>query len=138
MFRNVVVCLSVLTLPQAGWAADDCAVVDSWLTAQGAGVADLGPGQCSGQVNPDGQVCRWDFPYRADAAQAAFDAMSARLLACAGPDRLLADDQQVNHPDSYALNRYALRDKEVALSLKDKASLGKSLIFLRTAPLTRD
>ena len=135
MMRCILVCLSVLALPSAGWPSDACMALERWIDGQAPDMAGMVPGQCSMQIHPDAQVCRWDFAYRAEEAQAAFDAMSGALATCAEPSGALTEDQPVNHPDSYALHRYVLEGREVALSLKDKAALGKSLIFLRvTAP----
>ena len=129
--QRIAVVLSVLALPSVGWTAGSCVALERWLDEQAPHMAGMGPGQCSVQIHPDAQVCRWDFAYRAEEAQVAFDAMSGALATCAGPSGALTEDQPVNHPDSYALHRYMLQGREVALSLKDKAALGKSLIFLR-------
>lgn len=37
----------------------------------------------------------------------------------------------MNHPDSYAARRYELARAEVRLSVKDKAALGKTFVFIR-------
>lgn len=80
------------------------------------------------------QICRLSFTYRAKEAADTFEAWSASLLACAGPKNAILSDQPVNHPDSYFLHRFTLPQGEVSLSLKDKAALGQTLVFIQINP----
>lgn len=93
----------------------------------------MAPGECT-QVEEDERTCRWDFGYRDPAARESFETLSGQLERCAGPKGRMTDDIPVNHPDTYDLRIHAIDGFEVAVSLKDKAALGKSLIFLRSRP----
>lgn len=77
------------------------------------------------------QTCYWTFAYRAPEAEAAFEDWSNALLACYGSENAQLSDQPVNHPDSYILHRFKAETAEISLSLKDKAGLGQTLIFLQ-------
>ncbi|WP_135505534.1 hypothetical protein [Roseovarius aestuariivivens] len=74
-------------------------------------------------------VCMWRFGYRDQAAHDRFERLGALLELCLG--RELALDDSVNHPDSYQLRRFQIDDATVFLSIKDKASLRQTLVFLR-------
>ena len=128
---EIALAAAVVLLPAPGLGAPACAPLERWLEGQGPG--GRAPGECVVHVSPDGTVCRWDFAYRDAAARSVFDAMSQRLGDCAGPDGIVTDDQPVNHPDTYDLRRFAFAGMDMALSLKDKAALDKSLIFLRVS-----
>lgn len=77
--------------------------------------------------------CYWSFDYREPAAVAAFEAIITALTECLGPDAKRASDLGVNHPDSYDLRLFDSADRQFAVSLKDKAALQQTLVFLRTA-----
>lgn len=70
--------------------------------------------------------CNWSFPYRAPEAQTAFDTLNAAITACVGD--AVAQDAPVNHPDTYDLLGY---DGGISAALKDKATLGQTLVILR-------
>ena len=74
--------------------------------------------------------CHWSFPYRSAASAQGFDALVQRVADCADT----ADDHDgdaVNHPDSYDLRRFTVAGKSIDVSLKDKAALQQSIVFLR-------
>lgn len=75
--------------------------------------------------------CAWAFPLRARGAANTFEAFAGQLDACLAGRATLHGDSGVNHPDSYAARRYELERAEVSLSLKDKAALGKTFVFIR-------
>ena len=77
--------------------------------------------------------CQWSHSFRSDAAQAAFDDLGETVAACF-PAAKAVRDQPVNHPDFYDLRSYDLGGTELALSLKDKAALGKTFVFLHVRP----
>ncbi len=79
-------------------------------------------------------VCYWTYTYRESRAQDRFDMWSQALLACYGAENANLSDQPVNHPDSYTLHRFQSDTTEISLSLKDKAGLGQTLVFLQAAP----
>lgn len=99
------------------------ALPDSELIAECSTSLQLGGGQ---QVQ-----CGWPFAYRADAASAAFDQLNETVAACLGPDTVASRDQSVNHPDFYDLRLYQIAGMETAVSLKDKAALQQTYVFLR-------
>ena len=77
-----------------------------------------------------GITCRWDFPYRDNAAQQQAGTLWALLQKCR-PGEQLAVDQRVNHPDSYYLREWAGRTSTYRVSQKDKAGLKRTIVFLR-------
>jgi len=75
--------------------------------------------------------CAWAFPYRAKRAADTFDALAGKLDGCLARRATPHGDRSVNHPDSYAARRYELEQADVSLSVKDKAGLGKTFVFIR-------
>ncbi|MEM9044752.1 MAG: hypothetical protein AAGC81_08640 [Pseudomonadota bacterium] len=69
---------------------------------------------------------------RSPEAESDFKALSLKIEECLTPS-VGIDDQDVNHPDTFTARLYRIGDTEVSISLKDKASLGQTLIFLRAA-----
>lgn len=82
--------------------------------------------------------CYWAYDYRSAEAQARFEELQAQIEMCLGKDAALPADLQVNHPDSYALRQYEGQGRRVALSLKDKAGLGNTLVFLNLSASMTD
>lgn len=76
-------------------------------------------------------LCYWTYPYRDDRATSAFEDLSAEIQMCLPDAAELPADKAVNHPDSYLLDRYVQDEVVISTSLKDKAALGQSLVFLR-------
>lgn len=87
-------------------------------------------------LSGDRQIhCSWAFDYRAEAAKHAFDRLSKDVAACLGNDARMIEDQDVNHPDFYDLTSFETDEQTIAVSLKDKAALQQTYVFLRvTAP----
>lgn len=79
--------------------------------------------------------CGWAFPYREAPAQKAFQQLLSEVTACAEGNQASLADQHVNHPDYYDLQTFQLNDREIGVSLKDKAALGETYVFLRVSPL---
>lgn len=75
--------------------------------------------------------CGWAFSYRAPAATKAFQRLVKTVTDCLGAGATVTTDPRVNHPDSYHLQTFELEGREFGVSLKDKASLSKSIVFLR-------
>ena len=75
--------------------------------------------------------CTWTFPLRAQRATDSFDAFAGKLDGCLAQRATIHNDRSVNHPDSYTARRYDLEQAEVSLSVKDKAALGNTFIFIR-------
>lgn len=74
--------------------------------------------------------CIWGFPYRDAAASAFFGAVDEDLRGCFADSAEVANDQGVNHPDTYDQRRYGLDDVVVTVSLKDKSALRRTYVFL--------
>lgn len=94
------------------------------------------PAQCTRSIVLSGgtQVhCGWAFPYRAPEAAAAFERLASEVAACLGGDASVTPDPDVNHPDFYDLQTFQLKGLEIGVSLKDKASLSNTYVFLRIA-----
>ncbi len=79
-------------------------------------------------------TCYWTYDYRAPEAEAAFARWSDALLTCFGANHAQLRDQQVNHPDSYTLHRFDAGTAQISLSLKDKAGLSQTLVFIQITP----
>ena len=77
--------------------------------------------------------CGWAFPYRAPEATAAFERLVTAIAACLGAEASVTADLDVNHPDSYDLQTFQSKGREIGVSLKDKAGLSETYVFLRLA-----
>ena len=75
--------------------------------------------------------CGWVFPYRAPEATVAFERLMTAVSACLGGQATMTADKDVNHPDFYDLQTFQLNGLEIGVSLKDKAGLSETYIFLR-------
>lgn len=75
--------------------------------------------------------CAWKFDYRDAEATSAFYSLSVRLRSCAATVLSAGGDAAVNHPDSYVLQQYETDQGTVSLSIKDKAGLHSTYVFLR-------
>lgn len=78
--------------------------------------------------------CRWAYAYRDPTASQAFDHLRRAVADCLGDAARVTEDPDVNHPDSYDLQTFWLGGQEVGVSLKDKAALAQTYLFLRVAP----
>ena len=78
--------------------------------------------------------CTWSFAYRDDAASTRFESLRSEVASCMGPDTARRTDPAVNHPDSYNLHEFDTDDVVVAVSIKDKGALQKTLVFFRIHP----
>jgi len=77
-----------------------------------------------------GVACWWSFDYRDHAAQDFAQTFWDDVTRCfAGAE--LGRDMPVNHPDSYDLRQWQSPKQTFALSLKDKAAIAQTLVFLR-------
>ena len=75
--------------------------------------------------------CGWAFSYRADEASRAFDDLVSTVAECLGDEARITADLDVNHPDYYDLQTFSLDGREIGVSLKDKATLSETYVFLR-------
>lgn len=75
-------------------------------------------------------TCGWAFGYRSGVADKAFEDISDMVGDCA---RFRGTDPStVSHPDSYSLRQYLIGSDMISVSLKDKAGLNQTMVFLRT------
>ena len=79
--------------------------------------------------------CRWPFPYRDVAAMSWFEGLTAGVTACLEDAMPKPREPGVNHPDIYLLREFADPETTLYISLKDKAALDSTFVFLRLAPL---
>lgn len=73
--------------------------------------------------------CGWPFGYRSADAGTAFEALLKGVGECAVA--IAMEPSIVNHPDSYDLRQFQLGTATVSVSLKDKAALEETYLFLR-------
>ena len=95
------------------------------------------PATCSFSLDTHGAKsanCNWAFSYRSAEATGAFQDMLAELSVCADMASGIETDQPVNHPDFYDLRLMRIAGGEMGLSIKDKAALLQTLVFLRLTP----
>ncbi|MDH3663542.1 MAG: hypothetical protein OEU92_26590 [Alphaproteobacteria bacterium] len=74
--------------------------------------------------------CTWEFQHRDLDAYEVFEELGQKLESCIGGDSILSDDQRVNHPDFYDVRIFQLDDVKVAVSVKDKSTLGATYVFV--------
>ena len=88
--------------------------------------------QCVVVKKPGGRAyrCVWDYAYRDERAYAEFDRFVGSLSRCFGRIAKEHVDRNVNHPDFYAARRYVMAQGEVKVSVKDKAALGSTFVFI--------
>ncbi len=82
--------------------------------------------------------CGWPFAYRAPEARQNFEALLEVVSTCMGAQVERSADQPVNHPDAYDLVELRGQGRVLGVSLKDKAGLQQTYVFLRIAPEVRD
>lgn len=122
--RASTISLALYVSLAAPAGADSCDWVDTQPFDLGSGLTE--GGICS---DPPDRVCRWAFKYRSQAAESAFERIANDLARCLGAPA--ATDEPVNHPDSYQLVQFNGSDGIISVSLKDKASLQQTFVFLR-------
>ncbi|MEO1139103.1 MAG: hypothetical protein AAFW87_06570 [Pseudomonadota bacterium] len=123
MIRGFVLCLMGMAGPVA---AQECGWIGGFIN--GVGVPDFDA--C------EGTVCQWRFDYRNASAAGLYDMFSQQLEKCLGPQ--IITDKGVNHPDSYDLRQYQAKDGMIFVSIKDKAALQQTIVFLRVEPTLGD
>lgn len=118
--------------------APDCQAMKSLISQAHQNFVPAGADQCASAVGEGGTsiyYCSWSFPFRSGEARDLFTALNQQIGACLKIGSAAASDQPVNHPDSFWLNTYRLENTELSISVKDKSTLEKSLLFLRVQSL---
>ena len=80
-----------------------------------------------------GTSCHWPFAYRSGEAVTFADTLWQQISSCREGE-LEGQENSVNHPDSYALRTWAAASGVYRVSVKDKAQLNGTYVFLRTEP----
>ncbi len=75
--------------------------------------------------------CAWEYPYRSPHANEAFEALHGLIGECFGDRAPMRKDPGVNHPDFYDLRQYRLDHVDLSVSIKEKAALQATFVFLR-------
>lgn len=115
--------------------AQDCRIVDALGDFSTTGVAPAAA-TCSGylsETNGAATACFWSFSYRSEDSDRFARTLWHALTACR-PGELRRPDDAVNHPDSYALRLWSTETATYGLSVKDKGTLGLTMVFLRREP----
>ena len=115
----------------AAEAPNSCELVD---TLEAFNQSDVSPNGFScatfkGQVSGQGVACSRAFGYRSEAAELLANRVWDTLKSCRSGNNP-SDDQPVNHPDSYLLNTWSTDEGVFRVSIKDKAALESSVVFL--------
>lgn len=117
----------------ASFSAVNCSAINTFVETgnwKGADIHLSGCGTTAGLNNAQTATCRWDFDLRAKHARMLFEARLAELQSCL-PQYSQKTDDPVNHPDSYLLETFSQGSTRISISLKDKAQLQQSFVFLR-------
>ena len=69
---------------------------------------------------------------------AAMQELVSRVDACRVTETEGAAVKPVNHPDTHFVRNYDTRNGRIVLSLKDKAALGQSYVFLQIQKLPQN
>ena len=115
--------------------ADRCERIDL-VQAYTAHFAPPTEATCSGYLAETGGLsvsCYWSWPYRNIDAKRFADALWSDVQMCR-EGQSLDPDTPVNHPDSYILRQWQTAQNLFAVSIKDKAARGETLVFLRVMP----
>ncbi len=139
-------------------AQDLCSDIEFLIGQSGIGFRDI-RGALEGEPGTDGATfllpeastcvvvmktqrrsyrCRWDYAYRDARAYAEFDRFAGSLRQCFGAMAREHVDRNVNHPDFYAARRYEMARGEVTVSVKDKAALGSTFVFISVEGLPKN
>ncbi|AEI92607.1 hypothetical protein RLO149_c005790 [Roseobacter litoralis Och 149] len=140
--RRLYVVLWLFALTSAGSASlagDFCTELEKYHPSQQGDMSLFeASGMASGAVCATSRAlsgavsnhCYWSFPYRSAASTQSFDAVVQRVADCANA-QVYSKENTVNHPDTYDLRRFTIAGKIVDVSLKDKAALQQTIVFLR-------
>ena len=83
-------------------------------------------------------ACHWEFPYRSHQSRSAINELIEKIEACFPTDETGPLAQPVNHPDTHVVHVYDTLDGRIVASLKDKAALGQSFVFLQIQALPQN
>ena len=141
--RSILTVLAWIAMADGAIADGPCAHIEAEISAARNGFPDWkwtrdasilsDADNCSVAQTTSGPVllCTWSFVYRADAARTLYQSLLNEVASCLGPDTIQRTDPAVNHPDFYELREHLTDGVTVAVSIKDKAALQKTLVFTR-------
>ncbi|MGR3614489.1 MAG: hypothetical protein ACU0BB_00420 [Paracoccaceae bacterium] len=94
---------------------------------------------CQKVVLSDGDalVCQWSFAYRSSHVEAAIKALVGEIENCSQA-KVSGVPAGVNHPDTHTVYQYGTERMQITASLKDKAALGQSFVFLKIQDLPQN
>ncbi len=125
--------LAAALLGPAGFvSAGGCERVDVLDTINVTGAAPAGS-KCDrfvGLAAREGVSCYWEFEYRDEQAIAFSDGLWAEITRCREGDQS-GPDARVNHPDSYDLRELVVGTDVYHVTIKDKGSERRTLVFVR-------
>ncbi|WP_420860938.1 hypothetical protein [Algirhabdus cladophorae] len=88
---------------------------------------------CQTSKDPSGVAvfhCGWGYDYRSPGAEAAFSDLLFNVEACWPSVTATPQRAPVNHPDSFDQRLYDLNRAQISVSLKDKARLAETYVFI--------
>ena len=109
--------------------------IDALDTLQATGLSQI-DAECTTYLtatSETGVSCHWEYPYRSVSALQKATTLWETLSQCRD-GKARAPDTQVNHPDSYDLQALEHGNTVYTISVKDKAALNLTLVFLRREP----
>lgn len=74
--------------------------------------------------------CTWKYSIGDGEAEAEYEQLADSVLSCLGSSASVAEDQPVNHPDTYKSYIYSMSDTEVRITLKDKSELKSTFVSI--------
>ncbi len=97
------------------------------------GAARLEGAECGAGQTTNGKIrhCQIAYDYRSPAAEARFAALIDSILQCLPDAVKRAPAPGVNHPDTHIERIFDADGAQITVSLKDKAQLGKTFVFLQ-------
>ena len=127
MMRCSIIAASFALLP-IGVAAEGCGALLGLLDGSGG----FAGGACRNIDTERGPArsCNVKFNYRSAVAQERFDKLRKDIEQCIRGAELLPSNASVNHPDTHSEEIFAIPGGRIVISLKDKARLGQSFVFI--------
>ena len=129
MDRTLRFAMAFAVSATAAMAEDQCAIVNA-IESENVAVEGV---TCQTYRDTSGAMaasCHWHFGFRDKAAVSFADRVWRSLKECRS-GTAQGSDQQVNHPDSYALRTWVSGRRAYFVSVKDKGQLDQTLVFLR-------
>lgn len=147
LVAGILISVGAVVLGNVARADEMCADVNSLIKHAQTGFSDLTPQKFNPPnppLLPDAENCRqvqlisgdpaiyctWGFHYREADAYDTFRTFNVSLRQCLGQGADSGNDLPVNHPDTYEQAVFHLGQTTISVSLKDKAELGRTFVFV--------